>query len=386
MDSVRVGLIGAGGMGGAHIRHLTQGEVAGAELVSVADTDADKLQGVNESHPGVNMYDSADALMDAGGIDAIIIATPHYFHPPYAIQGLARGLHVMSEKPAGVYTKQVREMNEAAAKSDRVFGIMFNQRSRPIHQKLRELVASGELGEIKRTIYTVTDWFRAQSYYDSGGWRATWAGEGGGALVNQCPHNLDMWQWVCGMPVRVRAFIGFGKYHTIEVDDDTTAYVEYENGATGIFMTSTGEAPGTNRLEISADRGKVVMENGRITFWRTRESISQFCKEYPDGFGRPEIWECDVPVSGGGPQEHVAVLTNWVDAIRNGTQLLAPGAEGINGVELSNAMLLSAWTDDWVKIPVDEELYYEKLQERIANSTVSKDPSSSKTMDVTGTF
>ena len=188
------------------------------------------------------------------------------------------------------------------------------------------------------------------------------------------------------MPVRVRAFVGFGKYHDIEVDDDTTAYLEYENGATGVFMTSTGEAPGTNRLEISADRGKVVMENGRITFWRTREGISQFCKEHPHGFGQPEIWECQIPVSSRGQQEHVTVLTNWVEAIRNGTPLLAPGAEGINGVELSNAMLLSAWTDDWVTIPVDEDLYYEKLQERIANSTVSKDSSASKTMDVTGTF
>ena len=386
MDSVRVGLIGVGGMGTAHIRHLAGGAVAGADLVSVADTDESKLQAVRDGHPGVNTYNSAELLMEAGGIDAIIIATPHYFHPPYAIQGLERGLHVMSEKPAGVYTKQVREMNEAAARSHRVFAIMFNQRSRPISQKLRELVTSGELGEIKRTIYTVTDWFRAQSYYDSGGWRATWAGEGGGALANQCPHNLDMWQWVCGMPVRVRAFVGFGKYHDIEVDDDTTAYVEYENGGTGIFMTSTGEAPGTNRLEISADRGKVVMENGRITFWRTREGISQFCKEHPNGFGQPEIWECEIPVSSRGKQEHVVVLTNWVDAIRNGTPLLAPGEEGINGVELSNAMLLSAWTDDWVSIPVDEEFYYEKLQERIANSTVSKDPSASKTMDVAGTF
>jgi len=386
MDLVRIGLIGAGGMGSAHLRHLTGGDVPGTELVAVADADEQKLQVVRNSHPDINVFDSAEALMEAGNIDAIIIATPHYFHPPYAIMGLARGLHVMSEKPAGVYTRQVREMNEAAAKSDRVFGIMFNQRSRPIHQKLRELVASGELGEIKRTIYTVTDWFRAQSYYDSGGWRATWAGEGGGALANQCPHNLDMWQWVCGMPVRVRAFVGFGKYHDIEVDDDTTAYVEYENGGTGIFMTSTGEAPGTNRLEISADRGKVVMENGRITFWRTRESIDGFLKEHPNGFGRPEIWEIEIPVSSRAKQEHVVVLTNWIDAIRNGAPLLAPGHEGINGVELSNAMLLSTWLDDWVSIPVDEDLYYDKLQERIANSTVSKDPSASKTMDVTGTF
>ena len=373
-------------MGSMHMRHFSSGQIQNAEVVAVADIDEQKRQAVREAHPEVSIHDTGDELIEAGGVDAIIIATPHYFHPPLAIKGLENGLHVMSEKPAGVYTKQVREMNEVAAKSDRVFGIMFNQRSRGIHRKLRELVVSGELGEIKRTIYIVTDWFRAQSYYDSGGWRATWAGEGGGALVNQCPHNLDMWQWVCGMPERVRAFIGFGRYHDIETDDDTTAYVEYANGATGVFMTSTGEAPGTNRLEISADRGKVVMENGRLTFWRSRQSVSGFLKDYKGGFGRPEIWECEIPVGGEGGQEHVVVTNDWINAIRNGTPLMAPGEEGINGVQLANAMLLSAWLDDWVSIPVDEDTFYEKLQERIADSTVSKDASAGRTMDVTGTF
>ena len=373
-------------MGSMHMRHFSSGQIQNAEVVAVADIDEQKRQAVREAHPEVSIHDTGDELIEAGGVDAIIIATPHYFHPPLAIKGLENGLHVMSEKPAGVYTKQVREMNEVAAKSDRVFGIMFNQRSRGIHRKLRELVVSGELGEIKRTIYIVTDWFRAQSYYDSGGWRATWEGEGGGALVNQCPHNLDMWQWVCGMPERVRAFVGFGRYHDIETDDDTTAYVEYANGATGVFMTSTGEAPGTNRLEISADRGKVVMENGRLTFWRSRESVSAFLKEYPGGFGRPEIWECNIPTPGDAGQEHVVVTNDWINAIRNGTPLMAPGEEGINGVQLANAMLLSAWLDDWVSIPVDEDTFYEKLQERIADSTVSKDASAGRTMDVTGTF
>ena len=243
---------------------------------------------------------------------------------------------------------------------------------------------SGELGEIVRTNYTITDWFRAQSYYDGGGWRATWAGEGGGVLVNQCPHNLDLWQWICGMPKRVRAFVGMGKYHDIEVDDDVTAYVEYENGATGVFITTTGEAPGTNRLEISGDRGKLLLEDGNITFWRTVVPVSRFRREWKGGFGSPEVWKCAIPAPASG-QEHRGITRNWVEAIRHGTPLLAKGEEGINGVELANAMLLSSWTDNWVSIPVDEDLFYRMLQEKIESSTVSKEDRDTL-MEVKGTF
>ncbi len=384
MDTVRVGIIGLGGMGSNHAGYLSRGEIPGARLAAVCDVEPARLQNVSEKYgQDVQAFDSADALFEANCIDAVIVATPHYFHPPLVTQALERGYHAMSEKPAGVYTKQVRKMNEVAAKSDRVFGVMFNQRTRGDHQKLKELVESGELGEIKRTIYIINDWFRAQSYYDSGGWRATWAGEGGGVLANQCPHNLDLWQWICGMPERVRAFCHFGKYHDIEVEDDVTAYAEYANGATGVFITSTGEAPGTNRLEISADNGKVVLEGGKITFWRTRVPSSQFLKEWPNGFGSPEVWKCEVPFRGGG-EEHRGITKNWVQAIRLGTPLLASGDEGIRGVELANAMMLSTWTDDWVDIPVDEERFYEELQKRVAQSEVKKE--GGKVMDVDGTF
>ena len=384
MDTVRVGIIGLGGMGSNHAGYLSRGEIPGARLAAVCDVDPARLQNVSEKYgEDVQAFDSADVLFEANCIDAVIVATPHYFHPPLVTQALERGYHAMSEKPAGVYTKQVRQMNEVAAKSDRVFGVMFNQRTRGDHQKLKELVESGELGEIKRTIYIINDWFRAQSYYDSGGWRATWAGEGGGVLANQCPHNLDLWQWICGMPERIRAFCHFGKYHDIEVEDDVTAYAEYANGATGVFITSTGEAPGTNRLEISADNGKVVLEGGKITFWRTRVPSSQFLKEWPNGFGSPEVWKCEVPFRGGG-EEHRGITKNWVQAIRQGTPLLASGDEGVRGVELANAMMLSTWTDDWVDIPVDEERFYEELQKLVAQSEVKKQ--GGKVMNVDGTF
>jgi predicted dehydrogenase len=385
MDVVRIGIIGIGGMGAHHAGYFRKGEVPGAEITAVADTDPKRLEWAAKELPeGVKRFDDSNALIESGEVDAVLIATPHYDHPPIAIAAFARGLHVLSEKPAGAYTKQVREMNEAAKESGKVFSLMFQQRTTPAYKKLKELFEAGELGELRRTNWLITGWYRSQSYYDSGGWRASWAGEGGGVLLNQCPHNLDLWQWTCGMPKRVRAFCYFGKYHDIEVEDDVTAYVEYENGATGLFITTTGEHPGTNRLEVNGDKGKVVIEGGKLTFWRNRVPVSQFNREFKGGFGSPESWKCDVPVSakGGG---HAEVTRGFVAAIREGKPLLTPGADGIKSLSLSNAMLLSAWTDSWVDIPFDDDLFHEKIKEKIATSTYKK-PDGGKAMDVDGTF
>ncbi|HHY81964.1 MAG TPA: Gfo/Idh/MocA family oxidoreductase [Clostridiales bacterium] len=385
MERVRIGIIGIGNMGTVHALYLKAGDVPNAELTAVCDINPERLKWAKENlGESVQLFDNADAFFASKAMDAVMIATPHYFHPPMAIQSLRQGYHTLIEKPAGVYTRQVREMNEVAEKSGRVFGIMYNQRTNPVYQKVRDLVKSGELGEIKRTIWIITNWYRSQSYYDSGGWRATWAGEGGGVLLNQDPHQLDLWQWMCGMPKRVRAFCAFGKYHNIEVEDDVTGYVEYENGATGLFVTSTGESPGTNRFEISADRGKLVIEDGKVTFWRLRVPERQFNAEYKGGFGEPECWKCEIPIWGKA-SEHRGITSNWVQAILKGTPLLAPGVEGINGLQISNAMHLSAWTDSWVDIPVDEELFYQKLQEKIKTSTFKK-VAENRTFNIEGTF
>jgi len=387
MDKVRIGIIGIGNMGTGHLRYLSAGKVQGAELTAVCDTRPERLEWVkSQLGDRVQLFDSAEKLFASGSVDGVLIATPHYDHPVLAIEAFSHGLHVLIEKPAGVYTKKVREMNEVAAKSGKTFGIMFNQRTNPIYQKLRDLISSGELGEIRRTNWIITNWYRSQSYYDSGGWRATWAGEGGGVLLNQDPHQLDLWQWTIGMmPTRVRAFCHFGKYRNIEVEDDVTAYVEYPNGATGVFVTTTGEAPGTNRFEITGDRGKIVIEDGKMTFWRLRVPEPEFNRTYKGGFGQPECWKCEIPVAPEKENPHMEITQNWVDAILKGTPLLAPGEEGIKGLTLSNAMHLSTWTDNWVNLPIDEDLFYELLQERIRNSKFVKDPNVSVTLDVSGT-
>lgn len=386
MSNVRVGIIGIGNMGSSHARGLFEGKVAGAELTAVCDSNPERLTWAKESFGDrVKLFDNTEDFFKSGIIDAVIIATPHYDHPVLAVESLKKGFHTLIEKPAGVYTKAVREMNKAAEKSGLTFGIMMNQRTNPLYQKVRELIKSGEFGEIKRVNWIITSWYRSQSYYNSGGWRASWAGEGGGVLLNQCPHQLDLLQWICGLPKRVRSFMYFGKYHNIEVEDDVTTFMEYENGATGVFVTSTADTPGTNRFEILGDKAKAVIENGKLQFWKLRQSEREFNANYTGGFGEPECWKCEVPINGE-ETAHTGILNNWVSAIQKGTALLAPGIEGINGLTLSNAMHLSAWTNDWVELDkLDEDLYYNLLQERIKTSNYVKPAAKARTLDVRGT-
>ena len=323
-------------------------------------------------------------MLDSGVIDACIVAVPHYDHPKYAVECMKRGIHVMVEKPAGVYTKQVRWMNEEAKKYNVVFGMMFNQRTNCIYRKMRELVQSGKYGQIRRTNWLITNWFRSQAYYDSGDWRATWSGEGGGVLMNQCPHQLDLWQWICGMPVKVQAHLKYGMWHDIEVEDDVTAFVEYENGATGVFITTTGDGCGSNRFEIQMDKAKLVAEGDKLTVTEFELSVPEFQKTNTSPFGYINTQVIEPELDGKNPQ-HTGVLQAWGGAILRGEPLVASGEEGINGLTLANAMYLSDWLGKTVELPLDEEVYYEELMKRVATSR-RKDPKQSVTVDVAGTF
>lgn len=389
MNPVRVGVIGVGNMGAYHAKQLAANKITGAVLTAICDAVEEKKEWVSkELGSDIAFFTNENELFQSGLIDAVIIATPHYSHPSLAIEAFKHELHVLIEKPAGVYTKQVRQMNEAAEQSGKVFSIMYNQRTNPLYQKLRDLIQSGELGEVRRTNWIITNWYRSQSYYDSGAWRATWAGEGGGVLINQDPHQLDLWQWTIGMmPTRVRAFCRFGHYRDIEVEDDVTAYVEYANGASGVFITTTGEAPGTNRYEVSGDRGKVIIENDKMTFWRLRTPEPEFNQTFKGAFGAPECWKCDIPIYGQ-MTGHDGIMMDWVKSIQHGTPLLAPGEEGIHGLTLSNAMLLSTWTDNWVDLPIDEELFLSELNQRIETSRYQKPKAeaTSGTVDMSKTF
>ncbi|MBQ3485344.1 MAG: Gfo/Idh/MocA family oxidoreductase [Clostridia bacterium] len=385
---IRLGIIGIGNMGSGHACRVVDGECPDFVLTAVADINparedwAKKRLGEN-----VAFFHTAQEMLDSGMIDACIVATPHYDHPGLAIECMKRSIHVMVEKPAGVYTKQVREMNAMADQHPEVvFGLMFNQRTNHVYRKARELVQSGKYGRIRRTNWIITDWYRTQHYYDSGAWRATWAGEGGGVLLNQCPHQLDLWQWICGMPVKVQSHLKYGQWHDIEVEDDVTTYVEYENGATGVFVTTTGDPHGTNRFEIMMDKAKLVVTYGGIELKEFGVSEPEWTATCKEGFACMPATDVKVETDGKNEQ-HTGVVNAWGGAILRGEPLIADGREGINGLMLSNAMHLSAFLGREVTLPIDEELFHEELKKRIATSRHKKAPETpAEVVDLSNTY
>lgn len=384
MKQVRFGIVGIGQMGGSHAEWLAGGKVENAVLAAVCDVNPQKKEWAAEKLPqDVKFYDNYIDMLDSGEIDAVLIATPHYDHPVIAIEALNRDLHTLVEKPAGVYTKKVREMNAVAeSKPHLVFGMMFNQRTNPLYQRIKEIVANGEIGEIRRTNWIITTWWRPQAYYDMSSWRATWNGEGGGVLANQAPHQIDLWQWICGMPTKVRANLQYGSHRNIAVEDDVTAFVEYENGATGTFITCTHDIMGTDRFEIHGDKGKILVEGSKkVTVSRLKESENELNERmtFADvanlfrGQGMSDLMdveEFEIPDQWG--TQHVNVMINFTKAILEGTPLLAPGTDGIKGVTIANAMHLSSWLGQEVEIPFDEDLFLEELEKRKAEELEAK--------------
>lgn len=376
MENVRYGVIGIGNMGTSHSGWLAGGKIPGATLTAVCDIDEKRRAWAKENLPEVAVFEDYKELLDSNLVDAVIIAVPHYLHPEMAIESLKRNINTMVEKPAGVYASQIREMNAEAEKHPDVkFAMMFNQRTNPLYQKVKEILDAGTIGELRRVTWIITSWWRTQKYYDSSAWRATWAGEGGGVLVNQAPHQLDLLQWLCGMPSLMEAHLKYGSHRDITVEDDVTAYFEYPNGATGTFITCTHDALGTDRLEIHGDNGKIIITDSKCVtvkkmdkpedVWNHELDFRQMLalvkgqtqqKLYTEEtFECPENWD----------QQHIDVLINFTNAIAKGEELIAPGAEGIKAVEIANAMFLSDWLGHAVTIPVDDELFYAKLQEKV---------------------
>jgi len=360
---IKLGIIGMGNMGTIHSNLIIDGKTPEIELTAVADYNESLCIPVKEKLPEVKVFKTGEELINSDTCDSVLIAVPHYQHPGLTIMALNKGLHVLCEKPAGVYTKEVREMNEIAEKSGLTFGIVFQQRADSVYRKMKELVSSGELGAIKRVNWIITDWYRSQYYYDSGDWRATWNGEGGGVLLNQCPHNIDILQWICGMPNKVHAFCHVGKWHDIEVEDDVTAYLEYPNGATGVLVTTTGDTPGDNRFAITLEKGMLICDKGNLILHKLAVNEREFCVTVKDAWAQPECETIVLETKKQNPQ-HDDVLNAFAANILRGEPLVAPGEEGINSLTLSNAMYLSSWLGKTIDIPFDENLFLEELNKR----------------------
>jgi predicted dehydrogenase len=373
---IKLAVVGVGVMGSSHVRDLAGGRVPHAELAAICDIDRARADQFAADFGVPAVYDYRE-LLAKGGVDAVLIATPHYDHTPIAIDCMSRGVHVLTEKPIAVHTRDARKMIAAyeAAKQkhpDLVFAIMFQQRTYGFWRKIKDMIDGGELGRLVRATWIITDWFRTQAYYDNGGWRATWSGEGGGVLLNQCPHNLDLYQWFVGLPKRVTGMAAIGKYHNIEVEDEVSATFEYENGMVGHFITTTAESPGTNRLEIVGEKGRVVFEGGKLIFTRNAESMFDFINTCPRSFDKVENEVIDVEFEHHGEGGHRFMTENFANAILSGEKLIAPAPEGIRGLSLGNAIMLSSFLKQTVELPFDDDLYADKLAELARTSRFQK--------------
>jgi predicted dehydrogenase len=375
-QKVRIAIIGVGNMGGQHIGSLLDNK--DCILSAVCDSDQGRLDAV-KGRGEFALYQDYKKLLKDQVCDAVVIATPHYDHTTIGIEALKAGYHVLVEKPLSVHKKDCERLIAAYKKTKKqVFCAMFNQRTIPAHLKIKELLDNKELGRVTRVNWIITDWFRTEHYYASGGWRATWAGEGGGVLLNQCPHQLDLLQWFCGMPSKIQAHCALGKYHNIEVEDEVTAYLEYPNGATGVFITSTGEAPGTNRLEITGTQGKLVYEKGKLHFSRNEVPFDKHCKTSKKSFETPERWEIEVPPKRGKEGGHRGILANFINTINKKEKLVAPAIEGINSVEIGNAMLYSSLAGKPINLPMNSSAFEKELKKLIKNSSFKKKVSKTK--------
>ena len=383
MKEVRLGIVGLGNIGKFHTSYLLDNKISRCKLAAVSDAFAPSLEPFKAK--GIPAFEKCEEMIRSGKIDALVVATPHFLHTTLGIDALNNGLHTMIEKPISAQKADAERLFAVAKEHpQQVFAGMFQMRVEPRYLKIRKLIAE-DLGRIVRINWIITDWFRTEAYYASGGWRATWKGEGGGVLLNQCLHQLDMLQWLCGMPKRVRGFCQLGQFHNIEVEDNVNCYLEWANGATGVFISSTGEAPGTNRFELCGTRGKVVLENNKLAFTRNDADMIEFSKTVKSGFAKPEVWNVDIPFENAA-NAHATLMQNFVDSILDGTPLIAPGYEGMGSVELANVLLYSSLIGQTVELPMDSQAWETKLNELIASSKHEKKVVAVQTDDFTKSF
>ncbi|MBR5452434.1 MAG: Gfo/Idh/MocA family oxidoreductase [Clostridia bacterium] len=380
MKNVRFGIIGVGNMGSSHAACLFADKIEGAVLTALCDIDENRRNILSEKYPNVVIFADYKEMISSGIVDAVIVATPHPLHSEISVFAMENGVDVLCEKPADITAEKAALSAEIAKKTGKKYAIMFNQRTNPLFKEAKRIVESGEIGNPTRLAWIVTNWYRTQNYYDNGDWRATWSGEGGGVLMNQAPHNLDLWQWIFGMPERIFATCSYGKYHNIEVEDEATILAKYKNGATATFITSTGEYPGTNRLEIIGSKGKLVIEQGKLKKWILPSDERTFCfnHPFPTVDFEPEYSEIVQTEQESG---HRGILQNFTDSILKNEPLISPGSDGIFELLISNSAYISADKGEWIELPFDAKEYTNFLSSKVSDVQKKSSKSSIKFHD-----
>lgn len=368
--TIKFGVIGIGGMGANHANLLLNNRIKNASLSAICDTNEFFLK----NFPDIPCYTNASEIFNKKIIDVAIISTPHGSHISLGKQALENHIDVIIEKPLAVTTRQCKDFINFAKKCTAKFGIMLNQRTNPAFIKLKEMINKGELGKIHRYQWTITDWFRTNYYYNISDWRATWRGEGGGVLMNQSIHQLDLCQWLFGMPDSLYTDMRLGHFHDIEVEDDVTSIMKYKDGLKGIFTTTTGESPGVNRLEIASDYGLVVFENNMINWKKVTDSTTNFIKNSNTLFDMPvvETFNFEFPNEEDEHIEHSRIIQNFTNFLLGQEELYVPGDQGLNSVELINAMILSGLEEKEIKLPLNEKIYENKINDLIKKNNETK--------------
>ena len=371
--TVRMGIIGVGTMGRQYAQWICAGEVRGMTLTAAVSRNPETRSWLSRiGGPELKVYDSEEEFFqESYRFDALLIATPHKEHPRLALRAFSLGKHVLCDKPAGIRAADAREMTRAAKEAGAAYGLIFHNRLRPGYQRMKALLESGELGRLKRFAFVSTIHFRTRHYHESGDWRSSWSGEGGGALINQGQHVLDFWQWLFGMPDRLFAKIPFGKYQDFAVDDEATLLMEYPNKVTGTFFLTTAEIPGEEKLEVVGTRGRALLTEESLRIWRYGD-IQEYIMTAPvntkEGL---EVNLEEIPLASLG-NLRLELLENFAAHLLTGEPLVAPGREGENALWLSNAAYLSAWTGADVSLPFDPDVFDRELARRVEMETKLK--------------
>lgn len=370
MKKIRIGIIGFGKHGSHYVRRYLETDICKeVELTAIAENNSVRLDWAKKHLENVAFFDDAIKMLDSGLIDACQIVVPHPDHYFYIKECFKRGIHVLCEKPLCVYADEARSIIEEHQKhySDLVFGVMLNQRQNPLFRKLKELLDNKTYGTILRADWTITNWYRNQVYFDESYWHATWIGEAGGLMMNQAIHQLDLWQWLFGLPDRVYAKLGYGKGHDIETDDEASIFFEYNDGVVGTFTASTNDFSGSNCLKIRTDQALLIIENKKITVKEIKRESASAMHNYQLMYEKPALIETEIKIEGTDPK-HEGVVNEFTSAIINKTPLETDGAQGLNSIILANAIYLSSFLNKEIEIPCDEKLYREEFSKRIANS------------------
>lgn len=359
---VRIALVGLGSFGRQHA-HWIQA-LPELELVATCDHVVGPLDGA----PAPQHFASYHELHRSGLAEAVLIASPHHTHAAIAADALAAGLHVLLEKPIARHVAEAHELLARTPALGQHFAVMLNQRMNPVHQQLKQLLDEQRLGRLQRINWICTPWFRTEAYYRSAGWRGTWAGEGGGLLMTLCLHQLDILQWLCGLPTSLQAFGAFGKHHDIEVEDEVTACMQFPGGATGVFVGSSGECPGTNRLELVGTGGRALLNDGTLSLVENETASDEFIRASHEGWAHPKTRIVNLPLGTMPEGGHSQILRNFARTIRERETLLTPASAGLGSIELAGAMLLSMFQQRAVALPIDAAELAQELERRTATS------------------